>query len=126
MESSHPLSLASQGAVADDKLRHLPDAARAAYDRFQKDRDPLDLDIVTIAIVQDFSPGGANRAIAAYPRDTTLIEGLGFDSLAITEIVFYAEDIFQITISNEEIIQVRTIDDLLEFVRGKVTAKPLA
>ena len=50
--------------------------------------------------------------------------GAADDSLAITEVVFFAEDLFNITITNEEIMQVRTLDDLRGFIRAKVMGRP--
>jgi acyl carrier protein len=60
--------------------------------------------------------------LAQQPGGTRLIEDLGFDSLAITEVVFFAEDLFGINITNEEIMQVRTLDDLRGFICRKVGA----
>ena len=107
----------------EEKLRHLPLPARDAYRRFQADGRPEDLDAVIFAILEDFIPRKPAPPLASYPGDTALMEGLGFDSLAITEIIFFAEDLFGISISNEEILQVRTLDDLRHFIRRKVNAR---
>jgi acyl carrier protein len=54
------------------------------------------------------------------PGETLLMDELGFDSLAIAELVFGTEDLFDVRISNEEVLQVRSIDDLRAFIRRKV------
>ena len=51
-----------------------------------------------------------------------IADDLGLDSLAVTELVFFAEDLFKIRITNQEISEVRTIDDLRLFIRRKVAA----
>jgi acyl carrier protein len=51
-----------------------------------------------------------------------LMEDLGYDSLAITELIFFTEELFGITISNEEILEARTLDELRHFIHRKVTA----
>jgi acyl carrier protein len=107
----------------EEKFRHLPADARAAFRRFQVEGKAADLDVVIFAILEDFIPKKSERVIAGLPGDTPLMDGLGFDSLAITEIVFFAEDLFGISIANEEIIKVRTIDDLRLFIRRKVAVK---
>ncbi len=107
----------------EEKLRHLPAPAQAAYRRFQTERKPDDLDVVIFAILEDFVPRRPAPALATFPGDTPLMDGLGFDSLAITEIVFFVEDLFGISITNEEILKVRTLDDLRRFVRHKVSAR---
>ena len=107
----------------EEKLRHLPLDARAAFRRFQAEGKAADLDVVIFAILEDFIPKKTGQALAGLPGDTPLMDGLGFDSLAITEIIFFAEDLFGISISNEEILKVRTIDDLRLFIRRKVAAK---
>lgn len=105
----------------EESIRHLSAGARAAFDRFQAGGDPAQLDPVLLAILEDFIPRTPPQPLAELPGGTRLIEDLGFDSLAITEVVFFTEDLFGITISNQEIIQVRTLDDLRGFIRSKVT-----
>ena len=107
----------------DARLKHLPLAARTAFARFQAGGEATELDPVILAILEDFIPQDSSVPLAELPGSTRLIDDLGFDSLAITEVVFFAEDLFEINITNEEIIQVRTLDDLRGFIRGKVTGR---
>jgi len=107
----------------EESIRHLPAAARAAFEKFQASGDPVTLDPVVLAILEDFIPRAPAVPLAELPGTTRLIDDLGFDSLAITEVVFFTEDLFGITISNQEIIQVRTLDDLRGFIRRKVTVR---
>ena len=110
----------------DDRLKHLPEEARAGFHRFQADGNPAALDPVIFAILADFVPQLPAVPFAKLPGETQLIGDLGFDSLAITEVVFFTEDLFGITISNEEIIQVRTLDDLRRFISTKVSTRTAA
>ena len=110
----------------DDRLKHLPEEARAGFRRFQLERDLAALDPVIFAILADFVPQLPAVPFAELPGSTQLIGDLGFDSLAITEVVFFTEDLFGITISNEEIIQVRTLDDLRGFIHRKVGGRTAA
>ena len=110
----------SPGNRKTESLRHLPPAARSAFERFQTGGDPADLAPVIVAILEDFIPKAPPRPFSDLPGSTRLIDDLGFDSLAITELVFFTEELFGISISNEEIIKVRTLDDLSAFVTRKV------
>jgi acyl carrier protein len=120
--SSAQVATVSSGR--DDSLRHLPPDARLAFEQFQADRDPAKLDCVILAILDDYIPRRPAQPLAELPGRTLLMTDLGFDSLAITEVVFFVEALFGITILNEEIIQVRTLDDLREFIRRKVSVHP--
>lgn len=95
---------------------------QAAYAEFSRTRDGGALDPLIFAILEAHQPRTLEQPISALPRDTLLMDGLGFDSLAITEVVFFTEDLFGVTISNEEIFHVRTIEDLCGFVRRKISA----
>jgi acyl carrier protein len=125
MESPVPSSAtkAPSAAEQEDRIKHLPAAARAAFHRFRTAGDPAGLDPVIFAILEDFIPHPAALPLAEMPGKTRLIDDLGFDSLAITEVVFFTEDLFGINITNEEIIQVGTLDDLRGFIHGKVGAR---
>ncbi len=111
-------------ADQEDRIKHLPAEARAAFQHFQQTRDPAGLDPVIFAILEDYIPRTPASPLAQLPGATRLIDDLGFDSLAITEVVFFTEDLFGISITNEEIIQVRTLDDLRGFIHAKVGAGP--
>jgi acyl carrier protein len=127
METPASLPSGSPGGDArEDKLRHLPAPALAAFQRFQAAGDVTGLDLVIYAILEDYIPRQPERPLCELPPDTRLIDDLGFDSLAITELVFCTEELFGISITNEEILAVRTLDELRVFVRRKVTGRAKA
>jgi acyl carrier protein len=108
----------------EEKIRHLPPPAQAAFRRFHAGGDVAELDGVIVALLEDFIPKAPARPLAELPGSTHLIADLGFDSLAITEVVFAVEDLVGIRIANEEIVQVLTLDDLRAFIRRKAAALP--
>jgi acyl carrier protein len=110
-------------ADQEEALRHLPAEAKEAFRRFRESGDVTVLDPVILAILADFIPRKSARPLTDLPGDTRLMDDLGFDSLAITEVVFFTEDLFGISIANEEILQVRTLDDLRSFVHRKVAGR---
>lgn len=125
MESSLLTQTAKSSALSDreEAIRHLPPEARAAFQHFAASGDVTALDPVILAILSDFIPRTPQRPLNEFPGDTVLTTDLGFDSLAITEVVFFTEDLLDITIANQEIVLVRTLDDLRGFVRRKVSAR---
>ncbi|PTY01254.1 acyl carrier protein [Opitutus sp. ER46] len=110
----------------EEKIRHLSPEAQAAFRRFQQQHDLAAIDAVIFGILEEYAPKKAAQAFSTLPPETKLIDDLGFDSLAFTEIVFFTEDLFRISISNDEIMKVATIADLRAFVRHKVSATPTA
>ena len=118
-----PATQALPATDQEDRLKHLPAAARAAYQQFQAAGDPAALDPVILAILEDFIPRQPGKPLAELPGDTRLIDDLGFDSLAITEVVFFTEDLFGISITNDEIVRVRSLADLRGFIQAKVAAR---
>ena len=108
----------------EDRIKHLSAEARAAFHRFQTGGETAALDPVIFAILADFIPRAPATPLAKLPGETRLIDDLGFDSLAITEVVFFTEDLFGINITNDEIIQVRTLADLRGFIHAKVAVRP--
>ena len=56
-------------------------------------------------------------------RHPPLIEDLGYDSVSVAELVFFLEDLFDVTISNTDIQEVRTMGGLRTCVLRKLLAK---
>ena len=107
-------------------LRHFPREVSEAFQRLRASGDPVALECVVHAIVRDHIPSKAAAPKARLQPETSLIGDLGFDSMAISELVFFFEDLFQVSISNEEIVRVRTVGELCEFVREKLAAARVA
>ncbi|MEO6246448.1 MAG: phosphopantetheine-binding protein [Opitutaceae bacterium] len=108
--------------AAEALIRHFPAGVHAAYVRLRDTGDPAAADTLVLAIVADHVPQ-KGRALA----DThELVADLGFDSVAISEVVFFLEDLLQVRVTNAEILRVRTIGDLRAFVRTKLAASAAA
>jgi acyl carrier protein len=119
MQSSAPFSPAAQlPAAVETLLRHFPDEVRSAYVRLRETGDPIAADTLVLAIVEDHMPDPT----AELADTASLIADLGFDSVAIAEMVFFIEDLLQVNVSNEEILRVKTVGELRAFVRTKLGA----
>ena len=82
----------------------------------------MSADTLVLAIVADFMP----RQEAELVESATLAGDLAFDSVAIAEMVFFIEDLLQVSVTNAEILRVRTVRDLRAFVRTKLAAQNAA
>jgi acyl carrier protein len=107
-----------------DPLGKFPEPIKAAYARFQQTGDAEALDQVVMAVVRDFIPKNHPLPPGPLPENGRLMPDLGFDSLALSETIFFLEDLFSVRISNEEIIGVRTIGELRQFLRNKLASLP--
>jgi len=97
-------------------LRHFPEDVRAAYARLRATGEPAAADVLVLAIVADHMPHKA----APLQDAAELVADLGFDSVAVAEMVFFIEDLLQVNVTNAEIVRVRTVGDLRGFVREKL------
>ncbi len=103
-------------------LARFPAEVVAAFQRYRASGDAGAVEEVVIAAVVDFRPVNAGRSqpIADGKR---LQEDLGYDSVAVAELVFFLEDLFEMTISNDDILAVSTIGDLRACVVRKLAGK---
>ena len=102
-------------------LLRFPAEVRAAYQAFRGSGDAAALQVVVFAAVRDFMPrGSAQSRNEPLRTDQRLIDDLGFDSLAVAETVFFFEDIFKVAIKNEELMALRTVGELCDFVARRL------
>jgi len=123
MPEEFPPQPSRQPATPRSPLAKFPASIRAAHDRFLATGDVGALDMVVIAVVLDHQPAQAKKSDEVAAPDTArLMADLGFDSLALAEIVFFLEDLYRVTITNDEIMKIGTVGELRAFVRAKVGA----
>jgi acyl carrier protein len=115
MEANPPL--ASIPALA-----RFPAEVLEAFQRYRTQGDAGAVEAVVVAAVIDYRPAGSGAA-PVVADNTRLIEDLGYDSVAVAELVFFLEDLFDVTLSNEDILAVRTISELRSCVARKLAGK---
>jgi acyl carrier protein len=93
-----------------------------AYQRYRTTGDAAAVEAVVIAAVVDFRPVSAGPSLPI-TDGMRLLEDLGYDSVAVAELVFFLEDLFEMTISNDDILAVSTIGDLRACVVRKLAGK---
>jgi len=103
-------------------LARFPAAVLDAFQRYRTKGDTGAVEEVVVAAVVDFSPSDSCKA-AAVSDGTRLVEDLGYDSVAVAELVFFLEDVFDLTIANDDILGVRTMGDLRACVIRKLAGK---
>jgi acyl carrier protein len=105
-----------------ERLAGLPQPILIAYQRFQKEGDPKAFCTVLHHLMADFEPDLAERSPDILTDSVHLVDDLGLNSLAITEMVFYFEDLFGVAITNAELRGLLTVGDLRRFVSDKIRA----
>jgi acyl carrier protein len=105
-----------------ERLAALPQPILIAYQRFQNDGDPKAFRTVLHHLMADFEPDLAERSPDILADTVHLVDDLGYNSLAITEMVFFFEDLFGVAITNSELRGLLTVGDLRRFVSEKIRA----
>ena len=123
-----PVAPASTLPLDPPQLARFPDTVRAAYRSYRADGDPAAVQIVVLAAAREHCPRTTTLTLDGSPQTAALrlIDDLGFDSLAIAELVFFLEDLFEVSIRTHEILAIATIGELRAFVAGKLAEKSAA
>jgi len=122
MDSSAASNANAANEAAATLAQHFPAEVCEAYARFATTRSPDEADVVVLAVLLDHIPDKNKRPTSEPADSVVLVRDLGFDSIAITEMVFFLEDLFHVRIRNDEILQVETVGKLRAFVREKIAA----
>jgi acyl carrier protein len=118
--------------VLRDALKRCSPATYYAACKFKKSRQPADLGLIVLGIMERFVERELRTKLSAAPDSLRLREDLGLDSLTMMEIVMIAEEVLSVTVSNEELTKLRTLGDVQTFILAKssesapANAAPLA
>ncbi|MCF7688424.1 MAG: hypothetical protein K9M98_04695 [Cephaloticoccus sp.] len=105
-------------------LKHLPARIQDSYQRFALTGDIQAADEVVLAIIKDHVPTKKAALIPTVLTDSsTLIGDLGIDSVSIADALFVLEDVFDVSISNQDLVRLRTVGDLKIFLRSRLANK---
>ena len=82
--------------------------------------DPGYLPVVVRGIVERFVAPSLRARLRLPADELRLVEDLGVDSLTLLEIVSLAEDVFQLSIGNDELASLRTVGDVVRFLEPRL------
>lgn len=100
----------------NERLLDLPGHVQEALGQFQSTEDPSAFRMALHHLLIDFKPEWAAQSPDSLTDGLHFINDLHLDSLAITEMVFYFEDLLGVSITNSELQGLVTIGDLRKFL----------
>jgi len=117
-------SSAAPAGLSIDRLRETlkrcsPATCEAAL-RLRQTGNLEFLPVVVDGIVERYVEPALRPQLQTGRADLRLAEDLGLDSLTLMEIVMLAEEVLQISITNEELTRLRTLGEVRDFLARKV------
>lgn len=118
-------SAADEAVLRDSLKRCSPETLNAAL-AYRQTGDLSNLPAVILGIVERFlDPETRLRLQEPNATQLRLVEDLGIDSLTMVEIVILTEETLGLSIDNEELRDLRTLEDVYLFVDSKIKGKAL-
>ncbi len=117
-DSFSPAELAELQATLK---RCSPETFEAAC-QFRRTRDRKHLGTLVRGVIERYVERELRPKLQGQDDNLRLVEDLGLDSLSLMEIVVLAEDVLKISVSNEELMKLRTVGDVRQFITAKVAA----
>ena len=93
-----------------------PETVNAAI-LFRKTRNPELLSTIVVGVLVRFIEPECRTRLLQGHRDLRIVEDLGIDSLLLIEIVLVLEEVFAIKISNDELQDLSTVNDVHNFLQ---------
>jgi len=110
---------ATQEAQWRHRTRHYSPAFQDAYVRYLGQGDASQLPVLAKGLLELHVETVTAEWLAERGDRLNLQTDLGTDSIALAEVAFAAEELFDIKINNEELAQLRTLKDLENFIETK-------
>ena len=100
------------------KLEGYPEGLFEQYEQFLRNNDPTRLNHFIVGLLDFLQDTTENSK--TFTGKTSLRDNLAVDSITIAEVIFQLEDIFEIKIENQDLVEIRTIDELNSYIIDKL------
>lgn len=108
--------------ITDELLGYEPSCVAAAL-RYRESGAFADFIAMLPGIIAYHLPRSAPRPPTVLADELRLVQDVGLDSLALTEMAFLLGDLFQLPIETREVFGVTTVGDLKAFLKAKLEAR---
>lgn len=119
-----PLSDNERGDLADSLKRCSEETRQAAFEFRESGKLSL-LPTIILGIIERFLEPEIRPKLKEGDGSLKLIDDLGIDSLTMMEIVVLVEESLDLSIDNEELRDLRTLDDVRVFLDAKIRNIPV-
>jgi len=107
-----------------EALKRCSPATYYAACKFRQSRDATQLPIIIVGVIERYVERELREKLHHSPQSLHLREDLGLDSLTMMEVIMLAEEVLPISVSNEELVKLRTIGDVERFISAKLREVP--
>lgn len=104
-------------------LKRCSDATVAAALRFEATRNVGELPAIVLGVLERDAANPKSEGIASATDESRLIEDIGMDSFGMIEVVMTAEEVLGVTVTTQEMKDIRTLGDLTQFLCAKLAAR---
>lgn len=108
-------------AVLRDALKRCSEQTIEKAVEFRKTGNPELVGPVVMGIIERFLEPEKRAALKSAPDSAKMIEDLGLDSLTMVEIVLAVEDAVGMSIDNDDIQKLKTLGDIKNYIKEKVS-----
>lgn len=100
-------------------LKGFPAGTEEAFYRFRETGNADSLPALIGGMVGFYLPS-TNPLYMQIIEPEMELQTIGIDSLAMTEFVFQVEELFDVSVADDEVAQVKNVQDIARFILGKV------
>lgn len=107
-----------------ESLKRCPEGTFEAAVEYRETSNPKLVPVIVSGIIERFLEPEAKPHLHSGKTDIRLFEDLGIDSLTMMEIVILVEETLNISFDNNELRELRTLEDIQAYMDSKATGAP--
>ncbi len=107
-----------------EALKRCSPATYYAACKYRQSGDLTQIPAIVLGVIERYVERDLRPKLQGDTDALLLREDLALDSLTMMEVVMLAEDVLQVTISNEELTKLRTLGEVQSFMVAKLRETP--